>query len=276
MPELPEVETVRRGLSRLISDDAELVGLKRSPQKLRFRFPARLVERLQGQRLRSLERRAKYLLFQFERHTLLQHLGMTGSWRVRPSVGQSLELHEHVALSLEGMPALVYHDPRRFGYFDLIEREQLAGCRWLHHLGPEPLVAADFNTQYLYDISRGRGGGSVKTFLMDQKTVVGVGNIYASEALFLAGISPERPPGRLSRRECEVLVESIRQVLTQAIEKGGTTIRDFVSTGGELGSYAGSLLVYGRNGLPCGRCGAKIETQRQAGRATYSCPKCQR
>lgn len=273
MPELPEVETVKQGLSAQLSARARFKGVIRSEYKLRFKFPAKLEQRLRDQALLSIERRAKYLLFCFEQDVLINHLGMTGSWRKLDSL--YLENHDHVILQFEHNQNLVYRDPRRFGYFDVSKKEKVFSTRWFVQLGPEPLDTERFTAKYLFDISR-RRKGPIKTFIMNQKVVVGVGNIYASEALFLAKINPLRPAESLSLRECEGLVRAIQKILLHAIKEGGTTIRDFVALGGELGAYSQSLSVYGRAGKACTVCGRPIHILRLAGRSTFGCLKCQK
>jgi formamidopyrimidine-DNA glycosylase len=280
MPELPEVESVRRALNSKLIDagqEAKFVSLDRSGLKLRFRFPPKFAERLRGRRLETIERRAKYLLFRFGSLTMINHLGMTGSWRPHESRDRLL-LHEHVRISFESdgqIISMVYRDPRRFGYFDLLETSAVNSSRWFKHLGPEPLESQAFSAEYLFGLSR-RSSAPLKTFLMNQSVVVGVGNIYASEALFIAGIDPRRTPKSLTKKDSERIVEAIREVLSAAIVEGGTTIRDFVGVAGERGGYGQALLVYGRAGESCRRCGGVLVQFKQAGRSTYVCTNCQK
>jgi formamidopyrimidine-DNA glycosylase len=279
MPELPEVETVRRALNERIGSGLFFAGVERSSFKLRFKFPNKLADKLKGLKLSGVERRAKYLLFQFGEITLLNHLGMTGSWR--PVFGETskLQLHEHVRLKFVGDDrkpfSLTYHDPRRFGYFDLLATGALPQSRWLSHLGPEPLDERMFTESYLFEQSR-RSSTTLKSFIMNQETVVGMGNIYASESLFISGLDPRRKPSSLTQKDCGKLVLAIREVLHQAINGGGTTIRDFVSLGGEPGGFGQALRVYGRNGEKCSRCGNDLKQIRQVGRSTYFCSRCQK
>lgn len=273
MPELPEVETVRRGLSQQLSRQPRLLELKRSSKKLRFEFPASVFKQLKGRPLQSVERRAKYLLFDFGDKILINHLGMTGSWR--PVKTPKLELHDHVILRFENGLNLVFRDPRRFGYFDLLDKDGWDQSGWFRHLGPEPLDSKAFSPEYLFAASRSKKA-PIKNLIMDQKVVVGVGNIYASEALFLAGIQPLRPAGRLSLEDCRKLVAAIQKVLKASIKRGGTTIRDFVSSKGDLGYFVQSLKVYDRSGENCKRCRTPISVTRLAGRSTYWCPECQK
>jgi formamidopyrimidine-DNA glycosylase len=271
MPELPEVETLRKGLQPILLDQVvEAVAVQN--RNLRFPLPRGFAKKLVGQRVVSVERRAKYLLLKTSGPTLLNHLGMTGAWRVLGKGGE--RKHDHVLLQLSCGRILVYNDPRRFGYFDLLESGREQQSRWLSHLGPEPLDLEGFTGEYLRLKTRKRVT-KVKTLLMDQKVVVGVGNIYASEALFLAGIRPTRLAKSLRVYECETLVQSIRQVLAQAIRAGGTTIRDFRQAGGSKGDFQNELKVYGRENSPCHNCGRGIKTETFNGRSSFWCSSCQ-
>ena len=219
----------------------------------------------------AVERRAKYLLFRTEAGSLLVHLGMSGSLRIVLS-----ELppgrHDHIDVLLEGGACLRYHDPRRFGCFLWLALGETHSL--LSGLGPEPL-SEEFDGQLLYHLSRGRRG-PIKNFIMDGKVVVGVGNIYANEALFLAGIRPDRAAGRISLARCHRLAEIIKQVLTSSIEQGGTTLRDFVGGDGRPGYFAQQLLVYGRAGQPCRCCGSPLREVRLGQRSSVYCVTCQR
>ncbi len=270
MPELPEVETTRRGVEpHVVGREVERVVLRET--RLRWPIPPDLPSRLQGQPLEAVERRAKYLLFRTPVGTVLVHLGMSGSLRL-VGPGQPPARHDHFDIELSGGHVLRYNDPRRFGC-----------CLWLppgethallSGLGPEPLTG-DFNAESLYRRSRGRKG-PVKAYLMDQKIVVGVGNIYANEALFLAGIRPDRAAGRISLARYRALVEQVKLVLTSAISQGGTTLRDFVGGDGKPGYFAQQLYVYGRAGQPCKRCGSALRELRISQRSTIYCVACQR
>lgn len=270
MPELPEVETTRRGI------EPHAVGRKvravtvREP-RLRWPVPGDLAGRLTGQVIERLERRAKYLLFRMPAGSLMVHLGMSGSLRV-VQPGDPPATHDHIDLLLEDNICLRYNDPRRFGSFHWLPPE--AGHPLLDHLGPEPLSEA-FDGALLYRRSRGRKG-PVKNFIMDGKVVVGVGNIYANEALFLSGIRPTRPAGRISRARYEALADNIKQVLTNAITQGGTTLRDFVGGDGKPGYFAQQLRVYGRAGEPCRSCGRPLREARLGQRTSVYCVTCQR
>ncbi|MDX1735087.1 MAG: bifunctional DNA-formamidopyrimidine glycosylase/DNA-(apurinic or apyrimidinic site) lyase [Halioglobus sp.] len=270
MPELPEVETTRRGIEpHCIGRRVEAV-IVRQPS-LRWPVPPDLPQRLRGLEVEAVDRRAKYLLLRTRDGTLMIHLGMSGSLRLVPATEQPAT-HDHIDLILSGGSCLRFNDPRRFGSFHWLRPGEPVPL--LDHLGPEPL-SADFDGAYLYGLSRGRRG-PVKNFIMDGKVVVGVGNIYASEALFLAGIRPDRAAGRVSRARYERLSEEIKRVLTSAITQGGTTLRDFVGGDGKPGYFAQQLRVYGRAGEPCRRCGAPLREVRLGQRSSVYCVACQR
>ena len=272
MPELPEVETVRRGLESMISQPVTILRVE-APEK-RLREPVRPGElrKLKGQSLQGFLRRAKYLLWETEHQMIVSHLGMTGSWRLLEGEHRR---HDHVRIHLSDGRVLVYNDPRRFGIFRVLPIKKWQEAAYFTHLGPEPLDQNLFTTEYLFNKSRQRKVAS-KVFIMDQKVVVGVGNIYASEALFRSGVRPQRQAGRLTRVECERLVQSCRKVLQDALRSGGTTIRDFRQAGGGKGYFARQLQVYDRAGEACQACGAKISQRVLGGRSTYWCPKCQK
>ncbi|SFN97714.1 DNA-(apurinic or apyrimidinic site) lyase [Formivibrio citricus] len=270
MPELPEVETTRRGIAGRLTGAAICEVIVRNP-KLRWPVPGNLDEILAGQTLQAIERRAKYLLFRFKHGTLIVHLGMSGSLRVL-STDTPVEKHEHIDLVFSNGQRLRYRDPRRFGAFQWTveppEKHPLL-CK----LAPEPL-SGEFNTDYLAKALAGKKI-AIKPAIMDQHLVVGVGNIYASEALFRAGIVPQRPANRLSAEEILRLVDAIRAVLKEAIAAGGSTLRDYVDSDGNAGYFTVNSYVYGLAGKPCRVCGSPIQTLRQGQRATFWCPHCQ-
>lgn len=271
MPELPEVETTRRGVApHLEHRRVETVIVRH--RGLRWPVPRGLSKNLQGQRLNRVERRAKYLLFHFEAGTLLLHLGMSGHLRVIPA-DTPVEKHDHLDIVFEGARCLRFNDPRRFGSVHWT-RNDPHEHPLLKNLGPEPLSDA-FDGDYLFEKSRKRRV-AVKLFIMNANIVVGVGNIYASEALFLAGIRPGRAAGRITRREYATLAEAIRTVLQKAIAKGGTTLRDFTQPDGNTGYFSIHLNVYDRAGEPCRKCGTEIRHKVMGQRSTYWCPNCQR
>lgn len=270
MPELPEVETTLRGLIPHLLGRQVTQVLVRTPA-LRWPLPTHLAELLTGRTVRGLSRRAKYMLMAFDHGTVLLHLGMSGHLRMVSSTTPAGK-HDHIDLQLSDGQQLRYHDPRRFGALLWVEGDPLTHPL-LVQLGPEPF-AEELNGAYLYALARGRRV-TIKAFVMDQKVVVGVGNIYASEALFRAGIHPQRAAGRVSLTRFEALAEAIREVLRAAIAAGGTTLRDFTNAQGRPGYFSQQLRVYGRNGQPCPRCGAPLGQQRIAQRASYFCCRCQ-
>ncbi|SDN84281.1 DNA-(apurinic or apyrimidinic site) lyase [Halomonas shengliensis] len=274
MPELPEVETTRRGIAPHIEGRVITEVIVRQP-RLRVPVPGDLVERLVGARVGALSRRAKYLLLPLvggeATGTLLWHLGMSGSLRIA-RLGELPRKHDHLDLVLDDGALLRFHDPRRFGFVDWLAGSVEQDPR-LARLGPEPLSDA-FDGARLHRLSRGRRV-AVKPFLMDNAVVVGVGNIYASEALFLAGIDPRRAAGRISAERYARLAAAAKEVLAAAITQGGTTLRDFVGGTGEPGYFKQRLNVYGRHGQPCRRCGAELRLVTLGQRASVYCPHCQ-
>lgn len=273
MPELPEVETTRRGVSPHI-EGRRLTAVEIRQPKLRWPIPVHAVEALVGLDLLSVSRRGKYLMFHFETGWLISHLGMSGSLRIIKSNEPPL-FHDHFDLFF-GDIALRYCDPRRFGCLLWMSKEEgdIAEHKLLNALGPEPLSDA-FTADYLFERSRKRTQ-AVKQFLMDSHIVVGVGNIYANESLFMAGIKPIRKAGALTRAQCELLVEKVKFVLARSIEQGGTTLRDFVGGDGKPGYFKQQLLVYGRGGEPCVTCKKPLKEVRMNDRTTVYCVSCQR
>lgn len=269
MPELPEVETVKEGLNRFLDSRPALTEIDFYRKDLRTPLPVRKRRSVYGQKVISLKRRAKYILIELESHYLLSHLGMTGSWRQGQPIDNN---HDHLRLKFSDGTSLVYRDPRRFGIFDIISKTQLSTDKRLQSLGPEPF---EFTGSELFKISRGRKT-SIKSLVMDQRVVVGVGNIYACEALFMAGVSPGKAAGRLTQRHCVALVEEIKKVLSSAIRQGGTTISDYIQAEGDLGYFQNVLKVYGRSGQACTKCKKSIKVKPISGRSTYWCPICQK
>ncbi len=269
MPELPEVETTRRGITSQISGCAfEKVIIRNA--SLRWPVPLSLKSRLKGQTVKTIERRGKYLLLRCTAGTLMIHLGMSGSLRLAP-LREAPMKHDHIDLIFNSSYLLRYHDPRRFGSFHWIKRGEEHPL--LASLGPEPL-SKQFDGDYLFEKSRGRYI-SVKQLIMDGKIVVGVGNIYASEALFLSGIRPGNASKRISRARYWKLVDAIKFVLERAIEQGGTTLRDYVGASGLPGYFSVKLNVYGREGEKCNQCAAIIRSKVLAQRTSFYCPTCQ-
>lgn len=271
MPELPEVETTCRGIRPHVVGQFISAVIVRQPL-LRWPVPAALGKELAGQTVQAVSRRAKYLLLHTERGTLIVHLGMSGSLRVT-SPGEPWRKHDHVEVLLENGRCLRFHDPRRFGAM-LWTDQPIEAHVLLRQLGPEPLESA-FNAEYLYTATRNRRA-PIKQVIMDQNVVVGVGNIYANEAIFLAAIHPKRAANRIAKSRFPVLVERIQQTLSAAIELGGSTLRDFVNGEGKPGYFQQTLHVYGRAGEPCPNCGEPIRVIKLGQRATYYCSRCQK
>ena len=271
MPELPEVETTRRGLSRHLRGRRVRAVLVHE-RRLRWPVTAELDALLRGQQVRAVERRAKYLLLRLTHGTLIVHLGMSGNLRVVPQPTALLP-HDHVELQLDSGSALRFNDPRRFGcclYTTAAPRQH----KLLRDLAPEPLTS-QFDGAYLHRVTRQRRV-AVKSLLLNGRLVSGVGNIYASEALFRARLRPQRAARTLTRAQCRQLATAIRSVLKSAIRAGGTTLRDYVSADGAPGYFKQRLYVYERVGLPCRRCRTLIRQLTQGQRSTYYCPQCQK
>ena len=271
MPELPEVETSRRGVMPHVVDQVICTVTIRQP-RLRWPIPSCLPVLLQGEVVRSISRRGKYLLFGFDHGTLLIHLGMSGNLRV---VTHDCEVakHDHVDFGLVSGNILRFNDPRRFGAVLWAEGDPLQH-KLLKSLGPEPLTDA-FSGHYLHQRAHAKKV-AVKTYLMDSHVVVGVGNIYANEALFRSGIRPTRFAGQVSLVRYEGLAQAVKEVLREAIAQGGTTLKDFLGSDGKPGYFKQSLQVYGRGGEPCVVCGDALTEIRLSQRATVFCGQCQR
>jgi formamidopyrimidine-DNA glycosylase len=271
MPELPEVETTRRGIEPHVVG-RRVVSLALHEPRLRWRVPGTLPAKLAGQRIRLAGRRAKYLLIELENGTLLLHLGMSGSLRVLPSATPRIA-HDHFDLLLDSGQTLRFNDPRRFGSLhyttEAVEKHPL-----LARLAPEPFDEA-FDADYLWRVTR-RRRVAIKQLIMNSSLVVGVGNIYASEALFRARIRPKRQARSLSQKEAAKLVQAIQTVLSLAIRTGGTTLRDYVGADGNPGYFSQKLFVYERKGKLCRRCRTPIRQINQGQRSTYFCPACQK
>ena len=275
MPELPEVETTLRGISPHIQGK-KVADVVLRQTKLRWQVNPQLAELLAGQEVLSCRRRAKYLIISFATGILLIHLGMSGSLRIFTDGDARIDhpdKHDHVDIVFADGTVLRYHDPRKFGailwYEGIAEHHPL-----LEKLGPEPL-SDDFSADYLYQKLKTQKR-AVKLALMDNTVVVGVGNIYANESLFKAGISPHRPADKIKKKECVVLVETVKAVLQRAIETGGSTLRDFVNSDGKSGYFQQEYTVYGRHNEPCVRCGGLVQKEVLGQRGTFYCPNCQK
>jgi len=269
MPELPEVETCRRGLSPHI-EGKTITSVCVRQRRLRWPIPASFEQAVVGQKIVRIERRAKYLVFHCTEGSLLIHLGMSGYLRWLDYTPPAAK-HDHVDFIVDGH-CLRYSDPRRFGSI-LWSDQPIFEHRLLKSLGPEPL-SAEFNADYIYQRTRNKKV-SIKVWLMDQKNVVGVGNIYAQEALFLAGVSPKLVANLLDKPAAKKIAEEVKSVLKQAIRQGGTTLKDFINSEGKPGYFQQQLAVYGRTGLPCIRCKAPLLAEKMAMRNTVWCPSCQ-
>lgn len=270
MPELPEVETVRSGLLPMVG--RQMMSCRCHRADLRYPLPD--FAPLLGRTVTAVRRRAKYLLFDMNGGvTLVWHLGMTGQFHLLDADAPAGS-HEHVRIDLDNGTSLRYRDARRFGYAGIVDTARLDQHPWFAKLGPEPLSDA-FDSAHLAACCQSRAT-SIKNRIMDAGVVVGVGNIYASESLFRAGIHPTRPAGRISSARLARLVAAIRSVLQEAIAAGGSTISDFVNSDGKPGYFAHSFQVYGRSGKACLRCGTPIKKITQSGRSTFYCPNCQR
>ncbi|MFZ3324486.1 MAG: bifunctional DNA-formamidopyrimidine glycosylase/DNA-(apurinic or apyrimidinic site) lyase [Methylocella sp.] len=285
MPELPEVETVRRGLEPVMVG-ARLDAVEQRRPDLRFPFPERFTERLTGLRVEALRRRAKYLIAELDgADVLVMHLGMSGSFRIQqargtvPVAGAKNSQHDHVAFDLSTGVRIVYNDPRRFGFMQLIPRPEFSAHPLFKNIGIEPL-GDEFDGQVLARLLAGKRS-SLKAALLDQSLIAGLGNIYVCEALHRAGLSPRRAAASLVRRDgsptkrATLLARVVREVLEEAVAAGGSSLRDHRKTDGALGYFQHSFRVYGREHEPCARCGREVGRITQSGRATFYCGGCQ-
>ncbi|MFO1243097.1 MAG: bifunctional DNA-formamidopyrimidine glycosylase/DNA-(apurinic or apyrimidinic site) lyase [Rickettsiales bacterium] len=273
MPELPEVETVKRGLETVLPGlTVEKITVNR--HDLRHPIPENLVEQIKGRKFIGVKRRAKYLLLEMEGGvTLLSHLGMSGSWVVRKKGEYKPQTHDHIILSLKGDKEAVFNDPRRFGLLLPLKTRDIDKHPLLKHLGPEPLEKA-FSPDYLEEALKTRSG-PIKTALMNQELVVGVGNIYASEALFRAKVHPSVPAKHVAARAKDIIY-AVQAVLKDAIKSGGSTLRNYAQASGDTGYFQHYFLVYGREGKPCTVCETPISKITQVGRSTFFCKHCQK
>ncbi len=282
MPELPEVEVTRLGIAPYL-EGRYISGIVIRNSRLRWPIPADLMRQAQGRMIVAVNRRGKYLLLDCGEGALIIHLGMSGSLRLLksdiPNSTQSVELayppdrHDHFDLILDNQSVLRFRDPRRFGAV-LWQSGQAEQHPLLHHLGPEPF-SENFNAGWLYQVSRGRKI-SIKVFLMTNRVVVGVGNIYANEALFHAKINPQTAAGRIGLLRYKRIVQHVQFVLSNAIKSGGSSLRDFVNSDGKPGYFQQQYWVYGRAGEACRECGAVIKQIKQGQRSSFYCPVCQR
>lgn len=286
MPELPEVETVRRGLEPVLSG-ARLARVRANRPDLRFPLPDGFVQRLTGAKILRLDRRAKYILAPLDRgDTLVMHLGMTGRFEIAAPEGavrpgdfarevKPDDKHAHIVFETEEGAMVTYYDPRRFGFMDLIPTDRVSHHPWFATMGPEPL-GESFDAKTLEKAFANRKQGP-KTLLLDQRTVAGLGNIYVCEALHRSRISPFKPSGGIAKKRLAPLTLAIKEVLAEAVEVGGSTLKDFAAADGALGYFQHRFRVYDREGEPCPTpgCEGVIARQVQAGRSTFFCPVCQ-
>lgn len=271
MPELPEVETTRAGISPHILGQ-RVQNLQIRQPSLRWVIPSNMAGYFEGNEISALSRRGKYLVLSTQLGSALIHLGMSGSLRIC-TTDEPLKKHDHWDMCFQNGQILRYHDPRRFGAF-LWAGENPGQHKLIATLGPEP-IESDFNPDYIYRLSRGRSL-AIKNFLMSSQTVVGVGNIYASESLFRAGIHPAKAAGKVSLKRYQTLVAAVKEVLAEAIESGGSTLRDYVNGSGSPGYFQQKLSVYGRTGEPCLECTVPIRQLKIGQRSSFYCPQCQR
>jgi len=276
MPELPEVETIRKGLeSALVHKKISSITLRRDD--LRFPIPPILSYGFENQLISQFKRRSKYLLINFENYdqTIVFHLGMSGRMLIKPDFQDSeIEKHDHIIIKFDDGAALVYRDPRRFGYVYVIPNNDLETHKHFKHLGPEPF-SEECNVDYLLDKLKGKSG-PIKTALLNQEVIAGIGNIYANEALFLSYVSPFRAAKSLSRKEMTALLDHVRVVLSRAIEAGGSSLKDHRQANGEMGYFQHNFKVYNREGLECKQCTSGfIQRKTQCGRSTFYCNICQ-
>lgn len=274
MPELPEVEKVRRDLEKGWAKDSVIKDIKLYRKDLRFPMPSRKkCSTLYGQRPLRMDRRGKFLILEFPKNFVVSHLGISGSWSWRKPEDPR-KTHDHIQIELSDGSRLVYHDPRRFGSFEIFSPKEFEAKSALAHLGPDPLTSK-LNPEEFYQRYK-NSTRNIKSLLMDQKVIAGVGNIYACEVLFEAHISPERLGKKMTLSDWENVMHHLPIILKSSVESGGTTLRDFIHANGDKGSFQKRLKVYGRDGEPCTKCGKPIVVKILGGRSTYWCPRCQK
>ena len=274
MPELPEVETIKRGLiPSLKGNIIKNVILRR--KNLRIPFPENLQQALEGQKIEGIKRRSKYLIFELNSNDcMIMHLGMSGKVLVKEKKPEEFEKHDHIIIEFSDGKTLVFNDARRFGLVTLCKKSELEKHKLFSALGPEPL-SNNFNEEVLYNALRNKSS-PIKNAIMDAHVVVGVGNIYACESLFRSGLSPLKKSSSISKKKIGELTANIINVLNEAIESGGSTLKDYVHANGEMGYFQHSFQVYGREGEDCGTCLKAIKRVKQLGRSTFYCPNCQK
>ena len=281
MPELPEVETVKQAIEEAVLGH-NIVDVQVSGKKMRWPIPENISDQINNAEIQSLERRGKYIFVHIKREneqkTILIHLGMSGSVRIYDTnIGVSQKKHDHLIIKTKNKneeKKLVLNDPRRFGGVDIVQTMSINDHVLIKNMGVEPL-GNNLNDEYLKEKLKNKEV-SIKQTLLDQKIIAGIGNIYASEILYRIGVSPKRLSKNLTDKKIEQIIPAIRNVLNEAIDQGGTSLRDHVQPGGEIGYFKQSLAVYGRKDEPCNHCGTKIKEIKQNGRASFYCSKCQR
>lgn len=274
MPELPEVETVCRGLRQTVLN-REIVEVILRRNAIRTPIPDDMADKITGARILKVERRAKYILIHLDNgQVMMIHLGMSGRLMVLSQMPEHFEKHDHAAFLLNDGQVMLFNDPRRFGVLTYCHASDMAKHPLLSAMGPEPF-SADFSADYLYALCQ-RRSQPIKPLLMDQRVVVGVGNIYASEALFKSGILPIRPANEIKKRKMKQLIDDVVSTLQSAIDSGGSTLRNYVDSRGESGYFQHRFFVYDKEGEPCALCGVPIQRIVQAGRSSFFCEKCQK
>lgn len=273
MPELPEVETICLGLqSQILSK--KISSIFTSDKNLRLPFPKNFADQLENQEILSITRRARYILINITlEKIILIHLGMSGKLIYQKELSKKLALHDHCVIKFNDDSALIYNDPRRFGLIDLVDKEKIFNHKMIKNLGPEPL-STEFKAKYLYQKLKGKKI-NIKTAMMDNKIVVGVGNIYINESLFESSISPLRSAESLKLNELEILVKTIKKILKKAIKFGGSTLRDYVNLNGNVGEFQFDFKVYGRDNKKCSNCDSLVKRIKQNGRSSFYCSNCQ-
>ncbi len=274
MPELPEVETVKSGLEQNVIGK-KISNVNISNKNLRFPFPDNFISNLTNNKITLVTRRARYLLIHLDsKQILLVHLGMSGKLNYFSTFPKSTKKHDHVFINFDDNSGLIYNDTRRFGFVDLVDEGKINSHKMIKDLGPEPLME-DFNSNYLAKILKNKSM-NIKTTMMDNKIVVGVGNIYINESLFLSGISPLKPSNKLSLSQIDLLIKNIKGILQKAIKAGGSTLRDYVDLKGDVGEFQFDFKVYARDNENCFDCSSFIKRVKQNGRSSFYCPKCQK
>jgi formamidopyrimidine-DNA glycosylase len=273
MPELPEVETICRGLAKTIND-CKIISAKKYRENIRSMIPANICDLISGSMITSVSRKAKYIVMGLSNsYSIIFHLGMSGKILLY-SEDYIISKHDHFRINLSGNKTFIFNDARRFGLIEICKTQELTSHKLFASLGPEPLDYS-FNEDYLHKKLLGRKL-PIKVAIMDARIVVGVGNIYASESLFRSKINPEEESGKISKAKLQKLCVSIKEVLSDAINSGGSTLRDYVQSSGDVGSFQHKFHVYGKEGKSCSLCGTDIQRIIQGGRSTFFCQKCQR